>query len=426
MSTAKKWFVSDGEYWASVEDYAVVGRLATQIQRILSGVDYCCDGDCAAHGDDDKPRVFQTTLEKVIDYPTWAYFSKDLFAGYQLLYLDVDCKNPEHQKACRQLTKEDFLDEELESTKQAREKIIDYMMENDPKDVMGQGEEGLRLGLREWPKDRDFHEQTISWFAGHLQPAKIDYIMGLKADAERDEALKVLSCQGLRKSPRPVGVLISVVDDLTSEEVGKRTGWVAAYHLRNDTMTIKRFLADETHHPFSDKWVDDLPNDGICFHGRPSAFVAKLVELREKLQSKKDALADPQIFGHRLLVYFDIAQWFGMHWKALASLTQVGDERPMTDEDLTKIKTMLITIYDLSSCIEFSPTVPKAPAGQRKAGKEFRKMQATMEKREEFLRKEAIALKEAGQEIAAQNAASLYGETLEKLKRFNMDPEKPL
>ena len=417
MSTAKKWFVSDREYLASVEDYAVVGRSAAQVKNLMREDDPLLDAD---HDDDTSHGVFETNLQKVFDDPTQEDVLH-LSAGHQLLYVDVDCKNSDHQTACRQLTEGDFLDEELEQTKQAKEKITDYLVNlHEPKNMKGEDPE-------EWArKNREYVVRLISWGAGSMSHRLVDYVMGLKTDAERDEALRILSGQALRKSPRPVGLLISVTDDLTSEEAGKKTGWVAAYLLRNDLITIKRFLADETHHPLSDKWSDDLPDDGICFHGRPSVFVAKLLELREVLQNKQEALANPQIFGHRLRVYFNIAQWLIKHWKALASLTQVIDERPTTDEDLTKIKIMLNTIYDLSSSIKFSYAIPKAPAGQLKAIREFEKMQVAMETQEDFIREEAIRFKEVGQEIAAQNTANLYGEMLEKLQRFNMDPEKPL
>ncbi|KAL8868975.1 MAG: hypothetical protein Q9174_004619 [Haloplaca sp. 1 TL-2023] len=416
MSTAQKWFVSDGEYLASTEDYAVVGRAAGWVKQRLRE-DY--------YRGEDHPRpdqAFQTNLRIMFDDPAQDDVL-NLDPGHQLLYLDVDSKDPGHQTTCRQLAKENFLEEELEQTNQAKEKLVNYLVDDlhDPND-MEEGEDPA-----EWSrKNREYVIEMLSHGAGSMSHNLVDYILSLKTDAERDEALRILSGQALRKSPRPVGLLIHATDDCTSETLGKMTGWVAAYHLRNDLITIKRFLSDETHHPLSEKWIDDLPDDGICFHGRPSVFVAKLLELREKLQNKEDALADPQVSARRLLVYYDITRWIVKHWKALAAITQVEDERPMTDEDFGKIKIMRNTIYDLAASINFSYTIPKASDGQRKGVHGFKSMEYALEKHEEFIRDEVLSLKEAGQETAAQNAAKVYGEILGKLQQFNMDPDKPL
>ncbi|KAL8880110.1 MAG: hypothetical protein Q9192_008090, partial [Flavoplaca navasiana] len=53
-------------------------------------------------------------------------------------------------------------------------------------------------------------------------------------------------------------------------------------------------------------------------------------------------------------------------------------------------------------------------------------METLLEDYEMDIREQALEAKKAGKEDVAQNVAKLYGNLLEQLRSFNMNPEKPL
>ncbi|KAL8700411.1 MAG: hypothetical protein Q9201_005458 [Fulgogasparrea decipioides] len=424
MSVAGKWFVPDTEFLAAKEDYAVVGEPAAYIRRLLREESSYPENDPDHEGESLSASVTNKEREWTIQDELNGFDYGDVFgigAGRQLLYADVDRDDPEHRNISQRIANEGSLKEKSEKNEEAKKKVIDYLVGlHDPVDR----EESE--SVEEWTrKNRAYVVKLISKSYGIISHKLVNYLLSIDNEADRRETLVGLSGQALRKTQRPVLLYIGMIDDCTSEELGNRRGWAIAYDFYIDHLIIKPFLADETHHPLAEKWNIELPEDGISFSGRPSTFVGRLLKLHADVEGK-EYQKDPRTFGHKILVYYHVLEWLIEHWKPLASIKQVEGESPMTDHDLTKLKFLLDFIEEESAHIPCPYKLQKPPAGKPGTIREFAHMQTTLEDYEEIIRGEVIKAKEAGRETAAQNAAKLYGQMLEQLRSFNLEPEKEI
>ncbi|KAL8728250.1 MAG: hypothetical protein Q9181_005416 [Wetmoreana brouardii] len=424
MSATSKWFVPDTEFLAAKEDYAVVGEPAAYIRRLLREESSYPENDSDHEDESLSASVTNKERESTIQNELNEFDYGDIFgigAGRRLLYADVDRDDPEHRNICQRIANEGSLKEMSEKSKEAKEKIIEHLVGlHDP------GDREESESVEEWTrKNRAYVVKLISMSHGLMSRKLVNYVLSIDNEADRREILVGLSGQALRKTQRPVLLYIGMVDDCSSEEVGNRKGWAIAYDFYIDHLIIKPFLADESHHPLAEKWNIELPEDGISFSGRPSAFIGRLLKLHADIESKEYE-KDPLAFGHRMLVYYHVLEWIIENWKPLASIKQAEGESPMIDDDLTKLNILLDLIEEESAHIQCPYKLQKAPVGKPGTIREFAHMQTTLEDYEEIIRGQVIKAKEAGRETAAQNAAKLYGQMLEQLRSFNMDPDKEL
>ncbi|KAL8951830.1 MAG: hypothetical protein Q9222_002219 [Ikaeria aurantiellina] len=413
MSTGNKWFVPDDDFLAATEDYAVVNASNTWVQSRLMDAHMQHPDDCTC-GKKKREHTFHHLIRYPVEY-------MDLFTGTvdtKLVYADVDRDDQDHRETCANNLKQGFLQEETEKTKEAKEKLLDHIetewfgIETDSEedeDVSTEGKKKLIL--------KRFEECT----RGAVPEDVVDYVLGLEDEEIRRGTMILLSNQRLHKTPRPVLFLLSMTHKFSKVEAGLKEGWVAAYNPINNLIIIKPFTGSKNKHPLAEKWTTELPDDGISFSGSPSSFVRKFLELESQIDGQ-ELEKDLQNSGYRLVVHLAVMDWIHAHWDALASIKPEDGKTTMTEDEDSKVHELTRRVAKAASKIPLE--VDDAEAAVKDPVPTMRYMQMMLEDYESRIRSEAVKAKDAGKGNAAENAAKLYGQLLEQLQSFNMDPEK--
>ncbi|KAI4193044.1 MAG: hypothetical protein LQ346_004033 [Caloplaca aetnensis] len=417
MSKASSWFVSDEEYDVATEDYAFVNESASWVKHGLAqnyaylGDDHDLDDEYNDEGE--KPLTFQDVTRSIIS-------SGDSFGrntATQLIYADVDGSNKEHQHILTRIARQEFVDEAPEKCKQASEKLINHLVQTSyDRHVERGGSTNLETYAKEKQEDT---EVKLRSYRGRVSPRIVDYLIGLEEDADLEATLSVLSNQTLRKTYRPVMLLIAMIDKGSVEKPGSE-GWAVAYDFRTNRITIKPYLFDHSHHPLAGKWDVEPPNDGTCFSGQPSDFVARLSQLEAAIQSKKAATSAVQ-YGFSIMIHYLVADWIYRHGNALTKIPAVGGKSAMTEEELEKVKEAMRAVLEESANIDFPKQIRQSTTRQQIDI--FLHLQRELEDWEPTVRKQAIKAKEAGDEATANKAAELYELLWQQLQAFNMSLE---
>ncbi|KAL8809074.1 MAG: hypothetical protein Q9200_003745 [Gallowayella weberi] len=399
MTTASKWFVPEEEFLARTEDYAVVGYSATWVKNHLLDT-YAYD------------------VEDVVNHPS---MYGDIFGtedGERLVYADVDRDNQEHQDISQDIVKGGFLEEDTdqETTKKLFDSLS-FIRTTQDIDSEDSAEDTQRKEKRE---KRAARMERMLKQTGYVSGRMIDYVLQLEGEENRRKVLAVLSRQNLRKVQRPIMLLIGMIDKFSA---GVREGWLVGYAFNTHNIIIKPYHADKTEHPLAEKWDVELPDDGISFRGRPSAYVSKLLEANSEIQKgyADEELKDP-FLGFKLEVYYSAATWIADHWKALASIEQVDGDMPMTDEGLLALDNMIWRIPEVKPSKPYHETQYQQEVWENRLNT-LQCMQKILEDNELSVRWDALEAQRGGKEAVAQKVAKLYEELLEKLQQFNQDPE---
>ncbi|KAL8916231.1 MAG: hypothetical protein Q9208_008629 [Pyrenodesmia sp. 3 TL-2023] len=393
MSKASLWFVSDEEFDVATEDYALVNESASWLQHGLADnstyVGDDDDFDAEYYDGEEKPLTFQDVAKNIGSYSN----SFTLSSGSQLVYADVDGENEFHRDINTRIAKQGFLDEAPEKCKQAKEKLIRHLVQI-PYDR--HVEEGRSSSLKpDAEHKREDTEAELRTSKGLVSPRVIDYLISLKKDEDLEATLSVLSNQTLRKTYRPVMLLIDMIDKGSSRKPGSKEGWAIAYNFHTNCISIKPYVFDDSHHPLAERWDVELPKDKICFSGQPSDFVGKISQLAADNKGENAALTE---------------------------IPAVGGKAAVTDEELEKVKEAMQAILKESANIDFPEKVQHRTT--RQPIDTFLHLQRDLEGWEPIIRKQAIKAKEAGDEATANKAAELYENLWQQLQAFNISLEK--
>ncbi|KAL8828614.1 MAG: hypothetical protein Q9170_006525 [Blastenia crenularia] len=442
MTSTEFWFASDAEYYAATEDCAVVGKPASWVKGSLHdhGLDYedlnevydDLDDDDGVW--DDDPQGFSKESESALsDALTRMYRyanAMGLERDKHLLYADVT--DEDHVEISKRVAKAGFLEEENNKSKEAREKLIDHLA--DPQYHIPACN-NLDSDDEETDEEADVPEArrkcartNLEHAYGRLSARIVEYIISIQDGDERREVLNIYSNQHLRKLQRPVVLLVGMLEKPPADSPNSRKeGWAIGYDFYKNIVVVKPFLFDKNHHPLAEKWDMDHPNDGICMNGSPTAAIGKIMQLKEDIHSKAHE-KDPLTYTHKILVYYLLGAWLLRHWKALASGKQEYDgAAPALTigghkfEELSEARGLMLT-----AAREMENPYAKTQPAPEKILEGFKYLQSELEHHEMSIRREAVRAKEAGNETAAKNAAKLYGQLLEQLQAFNMNPEKEL
>ncbi|KAL8974081.1 MAG: hypothetical protein Q9197_001676 [Variospora fuerteventurae] len=417
MPATEFWFASDEEFFTAIEDYALVGRTVTWVREELQEKEDILDDefgyDSACYDHEGRLRERKLTFEDLI--LGWVPFGQNfsMLRDRQLLYGDVDYKDPAHKDVNIRIAKEGLFEEESEKSKEARKKLISHVTS-----ISGETH-GKHLDVDEdlvyRTVTRENREAEIFMNRDGISPTIVDYIIGLEEEGDRETILSVLSNQHLRKTQRPLLLLVDMVTPGPVTATG-RTGWAIAYNFHEKRVIIKPCVFDKGHHPLAEKWDIELPNDGICFSGHPSALVDKLLQLHADIKGKEDE-KDPLKYGFHMLVYHAVGSWLVRHWKSLAGMAEKHGNGALTDEKLRQSKEALTAIIEAAGCIEF-PEVKEDPK-PRRPSERFLFLQNDLEDCEEGYREEALGAKASGKEDLAKRMAELYSSVLGQLYAFN-------
>lgn len=452
-SSTDFWFQSDDEFYAAVEDNVVVGQTASMTrQGLREDEPFAFDGtdfDDDDHDENSAPveeEEYPLKLKDILLNPYHYGNSLGCDADSQLLYADVDNHDSSKLDINQSVAKCGFLEEESDRSKLMKAKLLDHLAslplgwqsdnfwntdpdleyeDSEDEDKIKEMRQKLkketdeRYGKKkDWDtfqRDRSFVERNLERDYGLLCPDKVNYLLSLD-EVDGREVLNIFSNQCKRKLKRPVVLLIGAVDKPSMQKPGTKEGWAVVYHFFSNKITVKPFLLDKTHHPLAQNWDTDVPNDGICLTGNPAIFVDKVLQLEADIKSELNEAHTSQI-----LVYYVVARWLILHWKALSAIKDDG-QATMTDENREKVSDAKRFMLRESAKIDVPREKPQ-PA-PKKTIRVFEHLQAHLEDYEAAIRHEAIKAKDAGNETAADDAVKLYGKLTEMLQEFNMNAEK--
>ncbi|KAL8774190.1 MAG: hypothetical protein Q9194_004112, partial [Teloschistes cf. exilis] len=383
-------FVPDAEFFASTEDYAIVGQPENMIHPLVGNYEEGFLEQDFLHDEDEEAQEHENITH--------------------LLYADVDCNDPEHKTIRRRVAVEGCLKEESEKSKEAREKLIEHLV------IANLSHLSVEETGECTAEERENTTKLLEHAPGMMSRKTVDYILSLEDKGERRETLNVLSGQHLRKTQRPVLLLIGMVEKHSMEEVETNEGWAIAYNFYEDRLIIKPFFSDKAHHSLAEKCDTDLPANGISFSGRPSGVVERFWKIHGDIQ-KKEHDKDTTAFSYRVLVTLFTTLCAIKHAEGDNSPTLSKDEKP-------KAKEAVMTILEAMDKVKLNRKTRKPD--EEDAFGVFKHMQGLLEINEPPIRRDVVKVKEAGREVAAQNAAKLYGRFLEQLRSFNLDPEKEM
>ncbi|KAI4193464.1 MAG: hypothetical protein LQ350_008306 [Teloschistes chrysophthalmus] len=401
MSTASKWFVPDEEFFASTEDYAIFGQPESMIHPLVR---YHWEDFLEPYFLEGDEAEAQHDISVGKEYSFSGSFGNmcDLGVSQQLLYTDVDCNDPKHKTIRRRVAAAGCLKEESEKSKEVREKLIKNLV------IAKLSHLSVEDADEATAEEREDTVQLLKDAPGVVSGKIVNIILSLEDEGERRETLNVLSGQHLRKIQRPVLLLIGMAEKHSTKEDGTNEGWAVAYNFYEDRLIIKPFLSDEAHHPLTEKWDTDLPDDSISFSGRPSGIVERFWKIHSDIQ-KKEHHKDTTAFSYRVLVTLFTMQWIRKHWKALCATKHAkGDNSPTLSKDVDPK-------FEEAEGRSLRPWI-----------RVFKYMQDMLEMHEGPIRHDVAKVKEAGREVAAKNAVKLYDRLLEQLRSFNLDPEKEI
>lgn len=393
-STEAAWFIPDHEFAQSRMDYGVVATPAPQVCHLTS----MKDKENVRRFTDNT--TFRDELYFVRHNPCYPYAR----CG-KLLYADVDEESPEHKEHIfGAWAKEELLEKENEETEAAGEALFQHLV-----DKWG-FEDFIEEPLQRYKAVKESFDCDIL-HRGELDTMITDYILSVPLD-DKKILCSILSSQSRRKTPRPVLMLIDVVEDLQKTEAGVTKGWAIGYDLVKLRLIIKPFISKQGHHLFGEIWYGPVAEDGISFFGSLEVFFVNFIELGEAADDKSVN------GGFKMLVHTIVAKWMLRQWKGLSD----SDPDFYDDERQEKLKNTVTKAKEAMEKITL-PIVDKATVDEGVKFMPFQLMYEMMEIQEAAIRHAAILAKNHGNEKVAGNAAKLFGKLKGQLKAFNENPE---
>lgn len=349
-STSRRWFAPDHEFQASLDDYAVCNAPSTYIRHAKTHADTGCN----------RRRLRQCTFADMLLYlesnPCYAFVGEG-----QLVYADVDDGNPKHQEdVYGRIAKEVPLDADAESdvVKSTRNKLIEHLAE----EWFGREKPARDLGDddRYTSAKIEFDDMVLS---GRIDDAVVGHILRTETEAAKKELLNIVSGQTGYQTQRPVLVLVDMIDDMQSTEMGVTKGWVIGYEFVRNLLIIKPFLSTKDQHPLGGSWYAPVENDdGIIYSGSPEAFAEKYVLAAQKHQDTKTAdlpslpsASLPAAF--KPFVHTVAAKWILHYYTALSSSPSATKNFP----NLETLKIAISTHQIMLSTVPFPVQDKKSP-----------------------------------------------------------------
>ncbi|KAL8885941.1 MAG: hypothetical protein Q9215_006280 [Flavoplaca cf. flavocitrina] len=429
MSIANKWFVPEDEYLASTEDYAMVGESALFVKNHL--IDNPAQRLANHLSGISDPNFHDIIYHGLHDGDLYRSRGGGSLSP-QLVYTDVDRDSEEHQRLVKDAAIEGLTDEDSSVIKEESKKLTEFMHKHCPGCLDGVEDlsefecEELNAALEDGKEDNGEQQKGPS---GYMSEMMIEYVLQLEKEEDRRQALTVISGQGRRRNPRPVLLLLNIIYKVSE---GGQKGWLIGYDFYANNIIIKPFQAkDGTQHPLAEKWDVELPEDGVSWKGRPTEFIYnKLFPLNDEIVKNKKSNAAKETpnetYGFKLLAYYLIGDWLRSNWDAIMSIKPTEGETPLKREVQYEVSRCCGTFEMETEKVPFPHCPEASDEGSICSRPALKYMETLLEDYEMDVREQALEAKKAGKEDVAQNVAKLYGNLLEQLRSFNMNPEKPL
>ena len=384
------------------EDYALVGEAAEFIRQETFAYDNETEHEWHEWAQGKPGRLGDRLAD--FEYSSGCY----PFAQQgRLVYADVNQKDPAHKKKVYGiLAKEPPLEVNKNKGAAIKEVPVEFLMTRLRHKRDGDDDED---------KD-DSHAAaeaclTRAIHSSMLNTPLVDFFIQLKDKEGMRVLLETLSKQSMRKSPRPVMVLIGMIDKAKTDKRGLTEGWAIGYDFLKGDLIIKPFVSKKDCHPLGDKWHDEAVNDGINFKGTPADFADRFVALGNQVGGKTE------IDGLKLLVHTSVAGWILQHRKGFS----LADPGKWTD---AKKKSIGEAMKKITSVLNEREAVIPEKAGERKRPMEaFEDFANKLAGGDQWFRCSALEARESGNGKAAQNAAEFYDRLAKDLKSFNENPD---
>ena len=367
------------------EDYAVVGEPAENVSQEIFAYDNETKHEWA-----EDIKTHHDWLSR-LDFWSGCYgFS----TPGKLIYADVDDKDPSHQQEVYgKLAKEPDLAEETKEAATAAKELVDF----------------LNAGL-------DSEDQSPALFveamrAGELEPEIVDYLLQVKDKEGTQMLLNVLSRQSKRKTPRPVMILVGMIDKAQTDKRGLTEGWAIGYDFLKGFLIIKSFCSKKDQHPLGETWYGNVSDDGISFKGTPAVFAQNFVNLGNQIGSSTGNN------GLGLLVHTFVANWILRQWKGLSNVEPNVWTKEFKKSIKDAKKKIEAILEGLTVAVKEKTGEPKLPMDA------FEALEKKLTNEDGFFRLSALEAREKGNKEAAQNAAVFYERLVKDLKSFNENPE---
>ncbi len=398
-ATVNRWFVPDQEFDSMTEDYALVGETAERISQELFAYDNETEHTWA--------RYKTGTLDDRLAQLSALICCYDFAVTGSLVYADVNQSDPEHkQKVYGKIAKEPRLGEENDKVVALKKEPVKFLMTRyqkyrDPEDSEDEDNS----------KEQAVECLTRAIGTSQLDPQLVDFFIQYKDQKGMQAVLNILSNQSMRKNPRPVMLLVGMIDKAKTDKRGLTEGWAVGYDFLKGLLIIKPFVSKKGHHPLGDKWHDKAVNDGISFMDSPVVFAEKFVKLGDQVEGKTE------VDGLKLVVHTYVADWIVEQWKGF----NLADPNKWTDALRKSIRAARKKIN--ANLKERRMTITDK-VGERKGPMEgFEYLANKLAVEEPSFRDSALEARKIGNEKAAQNAADFYERLTKDLKSFNEDPD---
>ncbi|KAL9044498.1 MAG: hypothetical protein Q9214_002364 [Letrouitia sp. 1 TL-2023] len=407
-TTAERWFAPDAEFEALTDDYAFVNEPAEWVRSYFDSYN---NQDCFSKDEVDDWAYPIKTFDDV--YQFLRLGRKLSIYDNHLIYADVDESDSKHKEALYgPIAKEPALEVESEKARNLRDKMVAKFTQEEVDRKTGRRKHDDKDFLIQ--KEKRLFEEDLNLDLGILYPEWFSYVMKAADIDEKKELLNIFSGQTKRENPRPVMLLLGMVDKAQTEERGLTEGWNIAYDLVENAILVKPFVSKAGHHPLGGKWAVDTASDGPSFRGTPVEFAKNLIKFSKDMKSK-DADAISESDAYTMLVYRHTAKFIFKNSDAFKTVLG-SDDKSASDllEEMDEASIDLNEPMDKKT-FEFKQKTPTNGRGINA----FRELQSHLQASERELRDNAVNLKKNGNDKLAQECAELYEETLKKLKAFN-------
>lgn len=398
-SAAYRWFAPEHENEALIQDYAVVGWHSEDVRKEQA------DTDSGRNG----PRLKTEATFDDVSFWLESHSCYEFAHQGQLVYADVDEENPMHKEdVYGKMAKESPVYDEAESVEATEKQIFKYY---------------VTKGSWEQYSEDDYKNSTTYWdffyrmkSGGPLEASITEYIFRAENKAAKEELLQIMSGQTTCQTKRPVLVLIGMIDDLQSIEIGVTKGWAMGYDFLKELLIIKPFISKPDHHPLGENWYIQYPSsDGISFCGSFQTFAQNYIaaaETHTKDPESTDLTAAST--GFKILIHTFTARWLLQHWSDLPHSPSISC--PLSESPLREAISTLDPILDDIS-------FPEPDQGKNWTSGSvfpaFQQLQRFLQNEEYAIQSEAQAAKMYGDEEMAMKAAKVWDGVMELVRGFN-------
>lgn len=325
-----------------------------------------------------------------------------------LIYADVDDTKPEHKQMLKERAIQEDLCQPNPEFAPRREKFIKALID------------GHEPGSCDDPtreSEGELRAHYTSRFDAYILNSNVveddtaRLLFELESAQDQRDLLEMVSGQHLKKTERPVMLLICMIDTHQTTTYGCTEGYAAAIDVPRNHLIIRPFRSDKDTHPLTRPWTSNVPNDGISIAGSNYSFACAYTVMASNLENEHD--------DFKLMVYSQVIQYFLKVWKHIFNFYF------FTPESAAKVRTQVeeadIKVWERLSRTPF-PVKEKEwllPPGGLVG---FRDLQQVLECMEPELRKEAVQTRSDGDDQVAESAAMVYEQIMKLIQDFNADP----